>query len=616
MRLLRITFGVLWTVCCLDVRWARSDNTEPFLEQGWNVLDRQNYYHLSQGSQLVPYKWIQALEQEQKEAPFLADEIIKKYGYVKSPYDKNLPIGFTIDSTRQDQEWLGLTCAACHTQQIEYDKKTFIIDGGPASADLMGFLEFMSKSFDETLDKEAKFARFAKKVLGKEPLTPEAWELRQKVMARAIDLRGQAGREKDFRNYTELKSGPGRADAIGLLTNEILGAKMDLPENYRPPNAPTNYPSIWYAPRFTKLQWNGGLERSETRNVGEALGVFVSFSYPKGCLEDCINPKKLFQSSLNTKNLGEMWKLIGKLRPPEWPFVTGDLAIKPDLAKAGKLIYEAECKTCHQIIDPDSPSKELIKTEPHPVSKVRTDPLMAENFLSRSARFPLGEVVGKICEETMGKHLLPLMMKLVGSSAIDCESTEQSVKGKSQRPARDFVQIVGAGIIAQAGADDSDFALRILAELSERFPQEIGTRFMGKIKDQVDKVLKQGNEPSNSEIEPLPPKYKAGPLAGIWATAPYLHNGSVPNLEELLKPAGERVKTFCAGSREFDPINVGFQYQPDAVTGCSKFPGGFEFDTNKAGNRNTGHEYGLPLSPDKDEDSKKRKQLIEYLKTL
>ena len=77
----RAAVFVLWTAFCLDLRWARSDNTGPFLEQGWEESDRQDYYHLSQGSQLVPYKWIQALEQPQGEAPFLADEVIKKYGY-------------------------------------------------------------------------------------------------------------------------------------------------------------------------------------------------------------------------------------------------------------------------------------------------------------------------------------------------------------------------------------------------------------------------------------------------------------------------------------------------------------------------------------------------------
>ncbi len=100
--------------------------------------------------------------------------------------------------------------------------------------------------------------------------------------------------------------------------------------------------------------------------------------------------------------------------------------------------------------------------------------------------------------------------------------------------------------------------------------------------------------------------YKARPLNGIWATAPYLHNGSVPNLWELLKPVNHpgantrRTKTFFVGNREFDKTNVGFESDS----------GPFKFDTALPGNSNAGDEYGTTLS-----DTEKR-QLIEYLKSL
>ena len=54
------------------------------------------------------------------------------------------------------------------------------------------------------------------------------------------------------------------------------------------------------------------------------------------------------------------------------------------------------------------------------------------------------------------------------------------------------------------------------------------------------------------------PQYRARPLNGVWATAPYLHNGSVPSLYWMLTPAAERPKQFCMGARDFDPEQVGF----------------------------------------------------------
>jgi hypothetical protein len=101
--------------------------------------------------------------------------------------------------------------------------------------------------------------------------------------------------------------------------------------------------------------------------------------------------------------------------------------------------------------------------------------------------------------------------------------------------------------------------------------------------------------------------YKARPLNGVWATAPYLHNGSVPSLYQLLLPARDRRKTFTVGSRQFDPKNVGFRTD---APGFYRFQTRNEEDAQVAGNSNEGHEYGQELT---DEE---RWQLVEYLKSL
>lgn len=101
-------------------------------------------------------------------------------------------------------------------------------------------------------------------------------------------------------------------------------------------------------------------------------------------------------------------------------------------------------------------------------------------------------------------------------------------------------------------------------------------------------------------------RYRARRLAGVWATAPYLHNGSVPSIYDLLQPAARRPKTFALGSREYDPSKLGFVVAPDPNRPSTSFT----FDTEREGNSNAGHEFGTRLS-----DSDKR-DLIEYLKTL
>lgn len=103
--------------------------------------------------------------------------------------------------------------------------------------------------------------------------------------------------------------------------------------------------------------------------------------------------------------------------------------------------------------------------------------------------------------------------------------------------------------------------------------------------------------------------YANSPLDGIWLRAPYLHNGSVPNLWELLKPEKQRVDRFYRGNDAYDSRNVGFVSTAAEQDG-RKF---FELNTKKPGNGNCGHSgpaYGTDL-PDRDKWA-----LIEYLKTF
>jgi mono/diheme cytochrome c family protein len=81
--------------------------------------------------------------------------------------------------------------------------------------------------------------------------------------------------------------------------------------------------------------------------------------------------------------------------------------------------------------------------------------------------------------------------------------------------------------------------------------------------------------------------YKPRPLAGVWATAPFLHNGSVPSLYQMLLPPARRDTRFFVGRREFDPKHVGFVTAPDA----DGTDDGFWLDTTLKGNFNIGHAF-------------------------
>ena len=97
--------------------------------------------------------------------------------------------------------------------------------------------------------------------------------------------------------------------------------------------------------------------------------------------------------------------------------------------------------------------------------------------------------------------------------------------------------------------------------------------------------------------------YSARPLAGVWATPPYLHNGSVLTLYDLLLPAAQRPAKFFVGSRNYDPVHLGYANEQDPQRH-------FPFDTTLSGNSNSGHEYGTKLSEDE------KMQLLEFMKSF
>jgi len=81
--------------------------------------------------------------------------------------------------------------------------------------------------------------------------------------------------------------------------------------------------------------------------------------------------------------------------------------------------------------------------------------------------------------------------------------------------------------------------------------------------------------------------YKPRPLEGVWATPPFLHNGSVPTIYQMLLPPEQRAKKFFVGRREYDPVHAGYVVEPDADGDAD----GFWLDTSKPGNHNTGHAF-------------------------
>ena len=103
---------------------AGTPDDPAYLDQAWSARDRSWFYTTSQGSRLLPYAWFLALEQPDSETPF-RDDGLARFGYLPNPASPDnrdgLPVGFVRDDDIGGAgSWVGMTCAACHTSQIEF----------------------------------------------------------------------------------------------------------------------------------------------------------------------------------------------------------------------------------------------------------------------------------------------------------------------------------------------------------------------------------------------------------------------------------------------------------------------------------------------------------------
>jgi hypothetical protein len=577
----------------LMLGWSGTAHTQAptYLNQGWSAGDRNFFYTTSQGSRVMPYSWFLALERPNSDTLFGADGLAR-FGYLPNSDKTNnpdgLPVGFVKDSG-QDGDWFGLTCAACHTGQMKFAGKTLQIDGGPTDADMWAFISEMGAALAETSSSDAKFKKFADRVRALTAGHSQPDDLLRKDIATFSE---------SFTKYvasskTDVAWGRARLDAFGMIFNRATGIDLDDWSNTHPPNAPVSYPFLWDTDWHSKVQWNGSAPNKLAveklgRNVGEVLGVFARTDIKKTFF-----PPLFFKSTAKRTNQVLLEQKLSTLRSPMWQELEKiDPKVKTDPKKVaeGAKLYKQNCISCHAITPRNKPLGPIEVTMT-PLTEVGTDPMMATNAASLQSKSGVLEGVEMplLLSERIPAQLpsFQLVAKIV-TGAILAPPDWEALPGQISTENKKLLNSIKVG---QPPAEGPASRLKTL-----KSKVDVGTNsdLWKAANNAVAKKVANTNSLS----------YKARPLDGIWATAPYLHNGSVPNLYQLLLPAKDRVQKFYVGTRELDPVNVGF------VT--DKRDGAFEFDTSLPGNLNAGHDsYGTDKLTDE-----QRWQLVEYLKTL
>src|SRR5271170_5171482 len=151
-----------------------SDHAVVYLDQAWSQADREWYYHFSQGSAVMSYDIFLNLELADSQELVRSDANSERFGLIPEAANPQynpdgLPIGAskTVIATprwkgEETGEFAGMTCAACHEEELEYKGKHIRIDGGVGNKfDMQGYIEALDNAMQATLTDSAKFDRLA-----------------------------------------------------------------------------------------------------------------------------------------------------------------------------------------------------------------------------------------------------------------------------------------------------------------------------------------------------------------------------------------------------------------------------------------------------------------------
>lgn len=568
-----------------------------YLNDGWTQQQRQNFYYTPQGTELlgIEYQWFINLELPLSHERLATDDNMRGWGFIVTPGQQadplnpgNLPVGLGrhVDPGT-GKERLDIGCATCHTGELHYQGTALRVDGGQAVQSLSNakrgeFITTLGASVFETLLNPVKWNRFATRVAGHDEAQRE--QLKTEMWAFADHMKHfmqGAGNPK----YYPVEEGRGRIDAVGRIANVVFGYDMDVPANYRPADAPASLPFLWDIWRFDWVQYTGFTNQAMARNVGETLGVLA----PIKLVDKQGNPlpaSELGETVVDVDGLHCAEGLLRMLKPPKWPQdILGNIDF--ERARAGKQLFADHCQHCHgphisepyawPVADQANPqipgqinsnwqwdmAGDISQQDGRPVRRdwrstiwsmpwistqeIGTDPKLADNYMDN--RYDASKLVPGSKPVNAGDGLQVLLNLLVPKLYARWD-------------------ITGAEI---ANYDGLNVPFRIANQRA----------------------------------------YKARPLHGVWATPPFLHNGSVPSIYHLLSPLQQRPTTFYVGNREYDPQKLGYL--------THKTEGSFFHDTRIQGNRNHGHlftDVDMPGRIGPLLSEMQRYELLEYLKVM
>lgn len=568
-----------------------------YLNGGWSDFERQSFYYTPQGTELlgIDYRWFINLELPLSDELLATADNMRGWGFIMDPGQRpddlnpgNLPVGLGrhIDPV-SGKERLDIGCATCHTGELHYQGIALRVDGGQAVQSLSNakrgeFITTLAAAVFETLLNPFKWNRFATRVAGDDNVSRDTLHTELWAFARHIRrFVSGAGAPK----YYPVEEGRGRTDAVGRIANVVFGFDLDEPANYRAADAPASFPFIWDIWRFDWVQYTGFTNQAMARNVGETLGVLapIKLVNAKG---ELLTNGELGETIVDVEGLHCAEGLLRLLQPPKWPeAILGNIDIEK--ARTGKQLFADRCQYCH--------GPHISQPYAWPVADEQNPDIAGQVNVNWQWDMAgdISDVDGKPVRKDWRTEIWSLPWIATNVIGTDPKLADNYMDNRY-----DASKLVPGSKPVNAG-DGLQLLLNVLVpKLYQRWnikPPQIANY------DGLNVPFRIANQRA----------YKSRPLHGVWATPPFLHNGSVPSIYDLLSPVEERPTTFYVGNREYDPTKLGY------LTGYSV--GSFKHDTHIPGNQNTGHQFTDTAEPGRIGpllSEQERYALLEYLKVM
>lgn len=581
---------------------------------GLTEADRRVYYHADEGIQYVPVDLILSLDRplSNKRAssaspgtydePFFAKP--ERFGLYPDIVGKGeLPIGITRSTDAGYLPMAGINCATCHTVVIAdaQAKRALLVDGAPSPFAIDRFLGELIFSMLTTIvndcQMEKVWDRFESRRKGASGAETSA---DVEAIAEEVGASDELAAVKSIvetSQVVELERGDLRdaVRALAVKTEETDKKHPAPPPAARAAGAPRPKLANGAYPTAADVASKAGLRHYMIQRVAwlfaeatlapSGADAGLGRSNPWGVTKNVLASRYL-HSSFKQKEIGGpistpyIWGL-GRYRDIFWTGVTNSL-LERNMAQGIALLADFN-------FDPQSFDTTLSIEKLHGVvtyAKKAQPPAWPVSVLGRidPPKAALGE-------------------RLFKEQCLDCHSPWQTGPGEAETVLK----------YCEVGTDKKyfDAQLEQMAPGKDLFAGVLAP-FMRDVKRrayQVEGLVgKEGTYEGGrtNVVWRAPPKnaFVAKPLSGVWASAPYLHNGTVPSIRDLLTDAKARPLRFVVGHPAYDPTRLGFA---GATTYYS-----FTVDTGPSapqGNSNMGHEYGTNLSADE------KDAMIEFLKS-